>query len=178
MEEARQQGQVSLPKVILPDVLQRGLRVVFCGTAAGRASEKAQSYYAHGRNKFWSVLSETGLTDRKLAPHEFREVTRFGIGLTDLCKDLAGSDHEVRPRPEHRVVLRRKIEENRPDFLAFTSLEAAKRFVGRRVGLGRYEESIGTTSIYVLPSTSPMADWNWMSNKIHWWEFAERVRAS
>lgn len=34
---------------VLPDVLERELRVVFCGTAPGAASAKAGAYYAgHG----------------------------------------------------------------------------------------------------------------------------------
>lgn len=165
-----------MTKDILPDVLRPGLKVVFCGTAAGRASAEAECYYAHSNNKFWSVLADVGLTSRKLKPHEFKELVNFGIGLTDLCKDAAGSDREIRPMAKHRVVLRQKIEEALPIYLAFTSLEAGKRFYGRRVSLGLQTERIRNTSIFVLPSTSPMAAWNWEANKSCWYEFAQLVR--
>lgn len=165
-----------MAKDILPDVLRPGLKVVFCGTAAGRASAEAECYYAHSNNKFWSVLAEAGLISRKLRPHEFRELAKFGIGLTDLCKDAAGSDREIRPIAEHRSALRRKIEDAQPAYLAFTSLEAGKRYFGRRVPLGLHSERIANTSIYVLPSTSLMAAWNWEANKSYWHDFARLVQ--
>jgi TDG/mug DNA glycosylase family protein len=161
---------------ILPDVLRSGLNVVFCGTAAGRASAEAQSYYAHSNNKFWPILAETGLTGHKLRPHEFKDVISFGIGLTDLCKNSAGSDSAVRPKPEHRELLRQKIIEFQPKLLAFTSLEAGKRYFGHAVAFGLQSDHIAATSIYVLPSTSLMAAWNWEANKSHWYDLARQVQ--
>lgn len=155
-----------------------GLRVVFCGTAAGRASAELGSYYAHPNNKFWSILAETGLTDRKLKPHEYVELTKFGIGLTDLCKDAAGNDNEIRSMPEHRATLAKKIVAVSPSFLAFTSLEAGKRFFGRKVQLGLQRARIENTSIFVLPSTSLMAAWNWNANKHHWHELSAEMRSN
>ena len=162
---------------LLPDVLRPGLKVVLCGTAAGRASAELGSYYAHPSNKFWSVLAETGLTDRKLKPHEFTQLIEYGIGLTDLCKDAAGSDREILPKAEHRATLIKKICAIEPTFLAFTSLEAGKRYFGHKVQLGLQADHIGRTYIYVLPSTSPMAAWNWATTKTHWHEFARLVRS-
>jgi TDG/mug DNA glycosylase family protein len=161
---------------LLPDLLQPGLKIVFCGTAAGRASAEQGSYYAHPNNKFWSVLAETGLTDRKLKPHEFNKLINFGIGLTDLCKKLAGNDREVpRPTDDDREALRRKIEINNPGVLAFTSLEAGKRYFKKTVKLGAQAGRIADTAIYVLPSTSLMAGWNWEATKSHWHEFARSI---
>lgn len=151
--------------------------MVFCGTAAGRVSADLGAYYAHSNNKFWSMLAETGLTDRKLRPHEFEELRRFGIGLTDLCKDAAGSDRDIRPKPEHRKALRQKISAVQPAFLAFTSLEAGRRYFARKVPLGLQPDRLERTSIYVLPSTSLMAAWNWEANKEHWHELASRIRS-
>jgi TDG/mug DNA glycosylase family protein len=59
---------------ILPDMLARGLKVVFCGTAAGRVSAATQSYYAHPQNQFWRTLAAVGLTPRQLRPGEYREL--------------------------------------------------------------------------------------------------------
>jgi double-stranded uracil-DNA glycosylase len=98
-----------------------------------RVSAEIKAYYAHSNNKFWRVLAETGLTDRGLNPHEFRELPNFGIGLADLCKNAAGSDRDVWPKAEHREALKLKISTFQPAFLAFTSLEAGKRYYGRTV---------------------------------------------
>jgi TDG/mug DNA glycosylase family protein len=167
--------EAPLENDLLPDVLLPGLRVVFCGTAAGRVSAELGSYYAHSNNKFWSILAETGLTGRKLKPHEFMEVATFGVGLTDLCKDAAGSDRDIRPKPEHRATLKQKIVDTQPGLLAFTSIEAGKRYFGRAVKLGLQPDLIGSTSIYVLPSTSLMAAWNWEPNKSHWHDLVRLV---
>jgi hypothetical protein len=80
---------------VLRDVLAPGLRVVFCGTAAGTASAKARAYYAGPGNAFWRTLHSIGLTPEQLAPAEFERLPEFGIGLTDICKVLYGSDAEV-----------------------------------------------------------------------------------
>ena len=52
--------------MILPDRLQAGLRLVLCGTAAGRVSALRGQYYAGPGNLFWPLLAETGLTPRRL----------------------------------------------------------------------------------------------------------------
>jgi len=54
-----------LPVDILPDVLKPGLKVVFCGTAAGNRSAKIKAYYAGRDNQFWAVLHRIGLTPRQ-----------------------------------------------------------------------------------------------------------------
>src|ERR1700753_3045292 len=59
---------VSLPAPVLPDVLEPGLRVVFCGTAPGTASARAGAYYAGPGNRFWVTLHEVGLTPVLLRP--------------------------------------------------------------------------------------------------------------
>ena len=80
---------------VLRDVLEPGLRLVFCGTAAGTASARAGAYYAGPGNAFWPALYETGLTPELLEPAEFARLPEFGIGLTDICKVSFGSDAEV-----------------------------------------------------------------------------------
>jgi mismatch-specific thymine-DNA glycosylase len=68
----------------LPDLLESGLDLVICGTAAGAVSAKAGQYYAGPGNRFWSVLHGVGLTDRLLDPSEYRIRLSYGIGLTDV----------------------------------------------------------------------------------------------
>src|ERR1700733_13725554 len=83
---------------ILPDLLRPGLAVVFCGTAPGRASAAAGHYYAHPQNKFWRALHAIGLTPRLLAPAEYNELPRYGIGLTDIAKYVSGQDNQLPKR--------------------------------------------------------------------------------
>ena len=80
---------------MLPDVLGIGLKVVFCGTAAGDRSARLGQYYAGARNKFWATLYDIGLTPRRLEPDEYELVLAYGMGLTDLAKQRSGSDRDL-----------------------------------------------------------------------------------
>jgi len=50
--------------------------------------------------------------------------------------------------------------------LAFTSLTAGRRFLRHDATFGPQEERIGRTRLFVLPSPSPAAGWNWDER---WW---------
>ena len=163
---------------VLPDVLAPGLRVVFCGTAAGTESARRQAYYAHQQNRFWRALHEAGLTPRRLAPAEYPLVLDYGLGLTDIAKFVSGLDKEL-PKGALGAAacadLRGKIEAFAPRHLAFTSLTAARQVLGRpKIAPGRQAERIGATAIWALPSPSPLAQWNWDLDP--WRALAEAAR--
>ena len=82
---------------VLPDLLGPGLRIVFCGTAAGTVSAARGAYYAHPQNRFWSALYAAGLTPRLLQPEEFDQLPQWGLGLTDIAKHVSGMDRELPP---------------------------------------------------------------------------------
>src|SRR3954463_2256680 len=111
---------------VLPDILQPGLRLVFCGTAAGTASAKARAYYAGPGNSFWATLHEVGLTPEQLKPAEFARLTELGIGLTDICKVRHGSDDEVGTAESDAPGLEQKIAAAEPATLAFNGKNAAR----------------------------------------------------
>jgi TDG/mug DNA glycosylase family protein len=163
---------------ILQDVLQDGLRIVLCGTAVGTASAIAGAYYAHKQNKFWKILYETGLTPELLRPHQYRELLRHRIGLTDFVKTHSGMDHQI-PLSELAEISRARlgaaIATFRPQFLAFTSKNAGQRFLGGRRDYGEQAERIADARIWILPSTSGAAKGSWRPEI--WHRFAESVRA-
>lgn len=146
---------------ILPDVLQPGLSLVFCGTAAGRRSADEQAYYAHPGNMFWRALFMAGLTPRLLAPAEYPLLSGYGIGLTDLSKQHVGNDDEL-PRDAFDLpALCAKIERYTPGVLAFTSKAAARAALGRAADYGLQPERIGASRLFVLPSPSGQARGHW-----------------
>lgn len=162
---------------ILPDVLVRGLSIVFCGTAAGPISAARGHYYAHPQNKFWKTLYETGLTPTLLAPADYKKLPKWCIGLTDIAKNVSGVDKDLPPQSLGRTAcesLRRRIEEFKPLILAFTSCEAGKQFLGRKVRPGQQDEKIGPTVIWVLPSTSPAGCRTW--DQAYWHQLARQVK--
>ncbi len=153
---------------MLDDVLVRGLKIVFCGTAAGTASARRGQYYAGPGNKFWPVLHRIGLTPRQLSPAEFRDLPQFGLGLTDVVKEQSGSDVEIDFARSNPASLRTKLLEFRPRILAFNGKKAAQVFLGTaRVEYGLQTESVESTLLFVLPSTSGAANGFWDEG---WWE--------
>ncbi|MGN6706787.1 MAG: mismatch-specific DNA-glycosylase [Rhodanobacter sp.] len=149
------------PDAILPDLLAPGLRLVFCGTAAGARSAAEGAYYAHPGNLFWRALFDAGLTPHVFAPAEFRQLLPLGIGLTDLAKRHSGNDAELPRDALDADTLRRKVQRCRPCLLAFTSKNAARAALGRAVDYGVQEETFGATRLFVLPSPSGQARGHW-----------------
>ncbi|HTV85943.1 MAG TPA: mismatch-specific DNA-glycosylase [Dyella sp.] len=149
------------PLPILPDVLQPRLRVVFCGTAAGRRSAVEGAYYAHPGNLFWRALFLAGFTPRLLTPQEFPKLPPFGLGLTDLAKHHAGNDDELPLGAFDVPALVTKVEKYAPGILALTSKNAARALLGRAAAYGLQGSSIGGTRLFVLPSPSGQARGHW-----------------
>jgi TDG/mug DNA glycosylase family protein len=156
---------------VLPDVLPQGLRIVFCGTAVGTVSAARGAYYAHPQNKFWSALHAVGLTPRLMRPEEYADLPQWGLGLTDIAKHVSGMDRELPAGALGReacAALEARIRAAAPRLLAFTSLTGGRRYLGRAAGFGEQPERIGATHVWLLPSPSPTAGWNWEQHK-HWW---------
>ena len=146
---------------VLPDILPPGLRIVFCGTAAGTASARAGAYYAGPGNAFWETLHATGLTPVRLSPAEFERLPEFGIGLTDICKVASGSDREVGTAQFDMAGLEARIGAAGAASLAFNGKNAARGGLGHKVGYGLQPEHIGGAEVWVLPSTSGAARGFW-----------------
>jgi TDG/mug DNA glycosylase family protein len=146
---------------ILPDVLEPGLRIVFCGTAPGTASARAGAYYAGPGNRFWTILHEVGLTPVLLRPVEFTRLPEFGIGLTDISKTASGSDQEVGRRSFNPERLVAAIGAAGPAHLAFNGKNSARGALGRPVDYGRQPERLGGATTWVLSSTSGAARGFW-----------------
>ena len=165
-------------KHVLPDRLRPGLKLVFCGTAAGRQSALQQAYYAHGQNKFWTTLPRIGLTPSLFQPRDYEKLWELGIGLTDIAKYAYGMDHQL-PRdalgPKAVAALRARICKVKPAILAFTSLNGGRKVMGAKAVAGEQPERIGDTRIFILPSPSPLAANHWDIKP--WHDLAKAVKA-
>jgi double-stranded uracil-DNA glycosylase len=160
--------------MVLPDVLRPGLRVVFCGTAAGTASARHAAYYAGPGNKFWRTLYEIRLTPLQLIPADFASVLDYGIGLTDLCKIRSGSDIEVGRGAFDIAGLDARVRTNMPDLLAFNGVRAGRETLSIVDGYGCQPRAFAGVETWVLPSTSGAANRWW--DATWWYELAQRIR--
>ncbi len=111
------------------------------------------------------------MTPVQLEPAEFERLPEFGIGLTDICKVLHGSDLEVGTAEFDVAGLQTRIAEVEPVIVAFNGKNAARGALEQNVNYGLQEERIGGAAVWVLPSTSGAARKFWDIGP--WRELAE-----
>lgn len=170
---------------MLDDLLRPGLTVVFCGTAVATASAARGHYYSGRGNKFWHLLHEAGFTPRLLAPEEDHAALGFGIGFTDLVKDVAQS-HDRGLDYSKAVAVADHIAAADPRWVAFNGLEAGRaaanrlhRLSKRTIVLGEQEWRVGNSRVFVLPSSSGAGAAMPYAEKLRWWSLlCERSRAA
>jgi len=157
--------------IVLPDVLGKGLRVIFCGTAVSDLSAQRGAYYAGPGNRFWDILAETGLTPYRFTPEQYPSLLEYRIGLTDLVKSRSGQDVQLKDGDFDVAGFRAKIEKHAPKAVGFNGKKAAQLFLASpSVGYGLQKEKIGHTVLFVLPSTSGAARGFWDSK--YWFQLA------
>ena len=155
-----------LSEPVLPDIIEPGLRVVFCGSAAGAVSARVGAYYAGPGNKFWPTLHTVGLTPRLLAPAEYPTLPQYGLGLTDMAKYVSGADSALPRGCDDPAGLARRILAVRPRILAFTAKRPARVFLASEFGLhtvayGTQPVTVDGIALFVLPSPSGLARRFW-----------------
>ncbi len=159
---------------VLPDLLAPNLDLVICGTGAGERSAAVGHYYAGPGNRLWRTLYDVGLTPVELDPTRAAELLPLGIGLTDLVKEQAGSDHILSFSAQAALRLRLTIGAHRPWYLCFNGKRAAQEFLGRaHVDYG-VNGRLGRTTLFVAPSTSRAANGSW--DVAPWQDLARQVR--
>ena len=140
------------------DLLRPELKLVFCGYNPSLTSGRSGNHYAHPGNRFWRVLSASGVTDRLYEPQEDETLLGLGIGFTNLCSRPTRRADEL-TREEVRsgaLALREKLEQFRPRVVAYTGIGVYKWFrATSKVGWGVQEVSAvpGVTDV-VVPSPS------------------------
>ena len=160
----------------LPDILDRGLRVVFCGINPGRVSDAAGAHFANPRNDFWRLLHAAGFTSRLYAPHQQHEVLGESIGITNAAMRTTRGSGDLRRADfaDSAQRLERIARELRPAWIAFVGKEAYRGAFNERAVLGVQERTLGETRLFVLPSTSPANAAVPWSERLRWFcELAE-----
>ena len=138
--------------MIAPD-----LRVLFCGINPGLYTAAVGHHFARPGNRFWPALYAGGFTDRLLSPFAERELLKSGYGITNVVPrttataDLLTKEEIIAGGKR----LRAKVLRYRPRILAVLGLGAYRTaFNQPKAAIGRQEECIGDTVLWVLPNPS------------------------
>ena len=156
----------------VPDVLAPDLRVIFCGINPGRASAAARAHFANPRNDFWRLLHDAGFTPRQLAPYEQLRLLDFGCGLTNAAYKTTPGSSDLRRGDFAGSAerLARLAHDLRPRAIAFVGKAAYRGAFGERPQLGPQPRALGSTALFVLPSTSPANAAVPYAERLRWFE--------
>jgi len=139
------------------DVIAPDLRVLFCGINPGLYTAAVGHHFARPGNRFWPALLAGGFTERLLSPFDERELLRSGFGITNMVRrttataDLLNKE-EMR---EGGKRLTAKVLRYRPKVLAILGVGTYRvAFNQPKAGIGRQEEMMGATIVWVLPNPS------------------------
>jgi TDG/mug DNA glycosylase family protein len=156
------------------DLLDYGLKLVFCGYNPSLTSGSSGHHYAHPGNRFWRVLHAAGITDRLYKPREDGALLEMGVGFTNLCcRPTRRADELTSEEIEAgALALRQKIERFRPQVVAYTGIGVYRWFLATsKVEWGVQQVSAvpGVTDV-VVPSPSGL-------NRMRLDELVEHYRA-
>jgi TDG/mug DNA glycosylase family protein len=141
----------------VPDVIAADLRVLFCGINPGLYTAAVGHHFARPGNRFWPALFAAGFTDRLMSPFDERELLGQGYGVTNVVMRATATADQL-TRDELRdggKRLIKKVRRHRPAFLAVLGLGAYRAaWDSPKALIGRQEELIGETIVWVLPNPS------------------------
>ncbi len=141
----------------VPDVIARGLDVLFCGINPGCTSARLHQHFARRGNRFWPALHQSGFTSRQLAPAEQFELLDYGLGITNLAsRGTAAADELARAELiEGGRLLASKTAHYAPRFVAVVGVTAYRVAFDRpRARIGPQEEMLHGAQLWVLPNPS------------------------
>ncbi|SUW65420.1 G/U mismatch-specific DNA glycosylase [Buttiauxella agrestis] len=142
---------------MISDILQPGLRVVFCGINPGRSSAHTGFHFAHPGNRFWKVIHLAGFTERQLKPEEEQHLldTRCGITMLVERPTVQASEVKLQELRSGARELVTKMQDYQPMALAVLGKQAFEQaFSQRGAKWGRQDISIGDTEVWILPNPS------------------------
>lgn len=141
----------------MPDVIAPDLSVLFCGINPGLYTAAIGHHFGRPGNRFWPALHRAGFTERQLDPSEERELLPHGLGITNVVARATATADEV--TAEELAAGGRELAEKarvfRPRWVAILGVGAYRTAFGHpRAALGRQEETLADTSVWVLPNPS------------------------
>jgi TDG/mug DNA glycosylase family protein len=141
----------------LPDLLEPGLDVVFCGINPGMRAASTGHHFDGRGNRFWQVLHLAGFTPEQLTPERGPTLLEYRCGLTTVVSRPSARADEL-SRSEIEAAgpdFERKIERYAPRYLAMLGKMAFSALSGKRdVDWGLQSQAIGGARVWVLPNPS------------------------
>ena len=143
----------------LRDRIKPGVKVLFVGINPGIRSAETGHHFAGYSNRFWKLLFESGLVPERVTYEDDDRLPSFGFGITNICARATPGIDTLLPAEYllGRAKLRRKILRYEPDVVAMVGVTVFRAMFPQHKGpvtLGRQQERIGNSTVFVLPNPS------------------------
>jgi double-stranded uracil-DNA glycosylase len=142
---------------LLPDLLQPGLSVIFCGINPGMRAALTGHHFAGRGNRFWRTLHLAGFTEELIAAENDDRLLACGYGLTTVVERPTQrasqlSKSEIVSSAES---LGQKIAHWKPHYVAFLGKMAISVISSERnIAWGLQPFTLGGARAWVLPNPS------------------------
>lgn len=173
----REQLDAARSKTV-PDVIARGLNVLFVGINPGLYSGAVGHHFARPGNRFWKTLHGAGFTDRVLSPFDEHELLNEGAGITNIVSRTTAVASELDDAEllAGARKLETKVKRYRPSVVAFLGVGAYRTGFGRpRAKVGAQHETIGASRVWVLPNPSGLNANYQLPELIRWFRKLRRA---
>lgn len=140
-----------------PDILTKGLDVIFCGMNPATTAASDGHNFSNPNNRFWATLHLAGFTARRLQPCEEWRLLEYGCGITVAVDRPTSRADEILPSEFKRArsKLEAKISHYAPRAIAFLGKRAFS-YMMEETGIiwGPQRLRFAETSTWVLPNPS------------------------
>jgi TDG/mug DNA glycosylase family protein len=118
----------------LPDIIAPNLRILFIGFNPGLRSAEVGHHFAGPSNRFWRLLHDSGLTERKMLPAEDGLLLALEYGLTNIVPRPTRAAAEITKQEYERGkdVLTTKLLHYKPQIACFVGIGVYREFSGRK----------------------------------------------
>ena len=140
-----------------PDILGRGLDVIFCGLNPAASAARAGHNFSSRSNRFWMVLHLAGFMDIRLQPEDEHRLLEYGCGITTVVGRPTKRADEVLPEEFLKARLRfeTRIRLYAPRSIAFLGKRALSVMIGQPdAEWGQHAMGFAGTMAWVLPNPS------------------------
>jgi TDG/mug DNA glycosylase family protein len=148
----------------LKDRIQPGLCVLFVGINPGVRSAITGHHFAGYSNRFWKLLSDSGLTPGLMTYEDDTRLPSWKLGITNLIARPSPGIGDLRPDEyiEGWKVLDRKIRRYRPKVVAIVGVTVYRAILPLLDGpresrpsiVGVQPVTIHGSTVFVLPNPS------------------------
>ncbi|WLR56853.1 G/U mismatch-specific DNA glycosylase [Mesobacillus subterraneus] len=142
----------------ISDHLLKNLDVLFVGFNPSIRSSVTGHHYANPNNRFWKILYEAGITQRKYNSSEDYQLLEIGYGMTNIVARPTKAADEITKEEyqQGKLELISKIEKFSPKIVCFVGKGVYQQYSGKKdIPWGKQDGAVVAGTVdFVAPSSS------------------------